>query len=168
MNRTGVGDVFRADQAPPGVVGMHGLVGVPRIVDHFGTAVVVGTHGEQILLGKIHHPLGFILIVRCSVGMRPVVEVGEVTVEVDVVAVGASGTGDGVVAAVVGAIRVGAGEDEDVEAVDEIDDARVGAGTQLFDEAEHQYHARHLIAVHGRGVKEPRLAIGLSVIDANA
>ena len=27
----------------------------------------------------------------------------------------------------------------------------------MFDEAEHQYHARHLIAVHGRGVKEPRL-----------
>ena len=144
MNRTCVGDVFRADKAPPGVVGMHGLVGVPRIVDHFGTAVVVGTHGEQILLGKIHHPLGFILIVRCS------------------------GTGDGVVASVVGAVGVGAGEDEDVEAVDEVDDARVGAGTQLFDEAEHQYHARHLIAVHGRGVKEPRLAIGLSVIDANA
>ena len=34
-------------------------------------------------------------------------------------------------------------------------------------EAEHQDHARHFITVHGRGVKEPRLAVGLSVIDAN-
>ena len=121
-NRSGVGDIFRADQSPPGIIGMDGLVGVPRIVDHFSTTMVVGTHGKQVLLGQIHHPLRFVLVVRSPIGMRAVVKVGEVTVEVNVVTVVATCAVDGVVAAIVCAVRVGAGENEDVEIVQQIDD----------------------------------------------
>ena len=102
---------------------MDGLVGVPRIIDHFGAPVVVGTHGKQVLLGQIHHPLRFVLVVRSPIGMRAVVKVGEMTVEVDIVTVVATCTVDGVVAAIVCAVRVGAGEDEDVEIVQQIDNA---------------------------------------------
>ena len=55
--------------------------------------------------------------------MGTIIKVGEVAVEVDAIAVVSSGTVDGVVAAVVGAVRVGAGENENVEVVQQVDDA---------------------------------------------
>ena len=97
--------------------------------------MVVGTHREQMLLGQVHHPLALVLIIGSTIGMWAVVEVGEVTVQVDMVAVFTRGTINGVVAAMVSAVRVGAREDEEVDIVQDVEDTGVVAGAELVDEA---------------------------------
>ncbi len=147
---------------------MRGLVSVPRIVHHLCPTVVVGAHGEEVFLRQVHHPLAFILIVGSAIGMGAVVEVGEVTVEVDVVAVVTFGVIHRVVASVIGAIGVGAGEDEEIDIVEDVLDAGISACAELIDEAQHEDHARHLVAVHGGGVEELGLAIRMAVVQAHA
>ena len=147
---------------------MKGLVSVPRIVHNLSTAMVVGTHREQMLLCQVHHPLAFVLIIGSSIGMGAVVEVGEVTVQVDMVAVFTRGTINGVVAAMVGTVRVGAREDEEVDVVQDVENTRVVAGAEFVDETQHQDHARHFVTVHGGGIEEMGFAIGLAVVEACA
>ena len=48
--------VFVADQFPPIVVGVERGMGVPRIVHHFGASMKVGSHGELVVLSKVHQP----------------------------------------------------------------------------------------------------------------
>ena len=146
---------------------MKGLVGVPRIVHHLGATVVVGAHGEQVLLRQIHHPLGFILIVGGAIGMNSIVEVGEVTVEVHVVAVVTFCSCYRVVATIISAIRVGAGENEQIDILEDVLDAVVGAGAELIDESKHEDHAGHFITVHGGSVKELRLAVGIAFVETD-
>ena len=127
---------------------MNRLIGVPWIVHHFSATMIVGTHGKQIFLCQIHHPLGFVLIVGSTIGVGSIIEVREVTVEVNVVAIIAFGTSDGVIATVISTIRVGARENKQIDIVEDVLDATVGAGAELIDESKHKNHARHLITVH--------------------
>ena len=160
--------IFMADHLPPCVIGMEGLIGVPRIVHHLGAAMVVGTHREQMFLRQVHHPLALVLIIGSTIGVWAVVEVGEVTVQVDMVAILTRGAINGVVAPMVGAVGVGAREDEKVDIVQDVEDTGVVAGAELVDETQHQDHARHLVAVHGGGIEEMGLAVGLAVVEARA
>ena len=100
--------------------------------------------------------------------MGAVIEIGEVTVKVNAVAIIASGTCYGIVASIIGTVGIGAREDENVEVVQQIDNARIGAGAEFINEAEHEYHARHFVTMHGRGVEESRLAFRTSIVQANA
>ena len=100
--------------------------------------------------------------------MGTVVEVREVTVQIDIVAVVTFCTRHRVVTAVVGTIRVSAGENEEIDIVQDILNACVSTSAELIDETQHKDHARHLVAVHGRGVEELRLAVGLAVVEAYA
>ena len=127
--------IFVANQLPPGIVGMEGLVSVPGIVHHLGAAMVVGTHREEVFLCNVHHPLALVLVIGLSVGVRAVIKVGEVAVEVDVVGIVARGTINAVVAAMIGAVGVGAREDEEVDIVQNVGDALLVAGAELVDEA---------------------------------
>ena len=54
------------------------------------------------------------------VGMRTIIEIGEVAVQVDIVAIVACGTRNRVVTAMVGTIGVGVGENEEVYVVQDV------------------------------------------------
>ena len=129
--------------------------------------MIVCRHGKGVLLGKLHHHYGFRLILL-AIGMRTVVEVGIVAVEVGIVGIVATGAIDGVVAPVIGAVGVGAGagRDENVELVEQIQDPRIIAGAKFVNEAEHEHHACQLVAMDGGSVKKLGLAIRFSVVEA--
>ena len=91
-----------------------------------------------------------------------------VTVEVDVIAIGTSRTRHRAVATIIGTIRVIAGENINVHVIQEVDDAAFGAGAQLVDQAKHEDHACHLVAVHRRAVEELRLAVRIAFVNAHA
>ena len=73
----------------------------------------------------------------------------------------------GVVAAVVSAVGVSQGENEKIHIVQDVDNARVGARAELVNQAKHEHHAGHFVAVHRGTVKESRLAVGLAVVEAH-
>ena len=100
--------VFVTDQLPPFIVGMERLVGIPGIVHHLRAGVEVGRHGKGGFPRQIHHPKGFVLII-IAVGVRTVVKIGIVAVQVHVVGVAAARPSNRMVAAIIGAIGVGAG-----------------------------------------------------------
>ena len=60
-----------------------------------------------------------------------------VTVKVDAIAVGTSGTRNRAVAASVGAIGVGKRKDVNIDIVQQIDNAAVGAGAQFINQMKH-------------------------------
>ena len=144
---------------------MQGLVGVPRIVQHLRPSMIVCRHSKGILLGKLHHHQGLRLIFLV-IGMRTVVEVRIVSVEVGIIGIVATGAIDGVVASVIGAVGVGAGRDENVELVEQCEDSWVVAGAKLIDEAKHEHHACQLVAMDSGSVEELGLAVRLPVVEA--
>ena len=127
--------------------------------------MVVGGHGEEVFIGKSHGPQRFILIVFV-IRMIPVEVVLVITVEVNVVAIVALGAIHCVVAAFVRSVGIGQRKDVNVNVVQEVDDTAIGAGAKLVDEAEHEDHSRHLVAVHGGGVEKLRFA-RLSLVDTD-
>ena len=110
--------IFTADHFPPCVVGGKLCEVVPRVVHHFGARVEIGGHSELVVLSKIHKPLGFILIAPVAIRVRTSHEVRIMAVEFHIIGVVATRTINGTVAAVVGAVGVGVGADEDVQVVD--------------------------------------------------
>ena len=99
--------------------------------------------------------------------MGTVIEIREVTIKVDAVTVGTSCTIYRIVASVIGTIRVGAREDEEVHIVQNVKDTRVAAGAELIDETKHEDHTCHLVTMHRRAVEELRFAIGLAIVEAH-
>ena len=94
----------------------------------------VGSHRESIILGKLHKPLGFGLVcipIRMCAAMR----VRVIAVHIDVIGISTSGTIDSIVATIIGAIRVGVREDENVQLVHQVDDTAVSASTKFVDKA---------------------------------
>ncbi len=103
-----------------------------------------------------------------SIGVGTIVKVGKVAIEVDVVGIVSSGAINAVVAPMIGAVGVGAGEDEEVHTVQDIGDAFLVAGAELVDETQHEDHAGHFVAVHRRGIEEFGLAVGFAATKAGA
>ena len=157
--------VFVADELVPGIIGMEGIGVVPRIVHHFGTTVVVGSHHKGDFSGKVHEPLGFSLVfvaIRVGTAMR----IGIVTVHVDAVGVLSSGTVDGVVATMIGAVGIGIGANVKIDIIHHVLHLRlVGILQQIIDEAEHHDPTCGLVTMDSAGVEELRLAVGRAIVE---
>ena len=161
-----IADVLRTDKLVPILVGMVGIDRIPRIVHHFSAAVVIGTHGEEVVLGQLHGPLGF-QGVSLAVGMVALEIILVVAVQIDPIDVVPTCAVHGAVATVIGAVGVGQGENEKIHIVQDAENARVGARAELVNQAKHEHHAGHFVTVHRGTVKESRLAVGLAVVEAH-
>ncbi len=113
-------------QLPPVIVGMQVGPRIPGIVANLRAAMEVGPHQKLVLFSQRHERQG-LLLPFVAVGVRAVLGVGVVPVEVDPVGIVADGAVHGAVAAEVGAIGVGQGIDPDVEVVHQRIHFRVAA-----------------------------------------
>ena len=157
--------IFMADHLIPGVVGMKGIGVVPRVVHHFGAAVIVGSHHKGNFSSKIHEPLGFGLVF-ITIGVRTSMWVGIVAVHVYAVGILSSGTIDCVIAAMVGAVGVGIRADVKVDVVHHVLHlGLIWILKQIVDKAEHQNPSRGLVAVDGRSVEELGFAFSCAVVE---
>src|SRR6056297_205848 len=101
-----------ADIRQPGAICMSPLPGIPGVVGHFRTPVKIGRKGDVLLLCKIHHSPGLRLPVLV-IGMRAILRIREIAVQIYPMGIMADSSGKGLVASRVGAIGIGVGIDED-------------------------------------------------------
>jgi len=103
-----------------------------------------------VRIGEVHHGPGLRLD---GALVQAAVVIGVVAVEVDPVGVVAPGAGHGVVAAVIGPVRIGVRPDVEFHRVHDIGQAGICPilAEEGVDQAQHQHPAGGFIAVHGAG-----------------
>ena len=156
VESAGTGNIRSADVNEPVVIHMQGGYAVPGVVHDFSAAVEIG--GKNVFLGvsQVFHDDVFHLM-RLSVAAPGVGIIG--TVEIHSVEIGASGSRDSVVAAVVSAVRIVIWVNPDFQVVHQVGDARVDSilAEQSVNQPQHQHETDRFVAMHGGDILHFRL-----------